>query len=378
MKEIFTFLVDRFGVWLVPLVCTSVGLLIGGFALWTMNRAHSPFVKIARDAVDVFASDPHLRLLPPAVALVVMLGAAILSQLLIRLFPTLDWVAHLPFGNLLMNSDLPGLILFSFCALAAQAAGLGVAVLNAVLADCFLERCHGRPALFGQAVVRVLNRLPRLLAFTFLWCALLAVIIFVRFETQLRLNSGLPRQDASIGGTSLLSIAVEFAGFALETGLVMAAYLMLVVMLREDIGPLTAMTRTLQIVRREYASTIGELASLKILDMAVYSLINAAAALGGTLGVYVWQAYYQTAPIDHVILLVGAIMMAAATMVAAGYYAIIQTLQLLLACAVFLFIHDGVLVPGFVREDFENVLCLKVSALPAGVTGPLGPVSALS
>ena len=62
--------------------------------------------------------------------------------------------------------------------------------------------------------------------------------------------------------------------------------------------------------------------------------------------------------------------MAAALCVGVGYYVIVQTLQLLLACAVFMFIHDGVMIPGFSRADFEDVLCLQASALPAGVTGP--------
>jgi hypothetical protein len=362
MHEIWGLFEDP-GFWAIMGTPFLIGLVGAVAALVWMKREGSPFIKIAADAVHIFAVDPHLRLLPLFVGASCVLSTAAAAQLFIEFPGTLHSLASLRVP--LDFSALEGPLLIA-CVVGAQFGGLAIAAANAVLADAFIERCHGRPALFSASTGRVFRRLPRLLAFTFLWWGLLSVIVIVKLKLGGFLK-GL--------GETTTALAVDFAGFALETGLVMAAYLMLVVMLREDIGPIEAMARTLEIVRREYAATLGELARLKILDGSVKIMMYGAGAFGEIIAVVVGFHLHSQGILTMgwltAFVAIGA--MAPCFLVGAGYYTIIQTLQLLLACAVFLFVHDGIMVDGFSREDFENVLCLKAGDLPSGVAGPPSP-----
>lgn len=235
-------------IFLPSLAYLGVGIVVVVVALIAAARARSPFVAIFRDALAVFAADPHLRLLPALMLAGLALLAAGVSVAARR------WAAPL--------MDLgPEMYLLPFL-LASVPAGLFVAPLDAALAHCFIERSAGRPAGLAEGIGRMLARLPRLLAFTALWCVLLVLIALVKYELERWLKVLFPR-------SLVLRLLIDFAFFSLETGIVMASYFMIVVMTREDVGPIEAMRRMLAIVKAEWGKTVGELLRLKVLDGGV-------------------------------------------------------------------------------------------------------------
>lgn len=333
-----------------------IGLAAAFAVLYWMVRAHSPLTLIARDAVTIFISEPGLLALPLALA-----AACAACGGLVLLTPR--WIEFLAFHwSTSLLSMTPAWMAPSFAA--AFLAAFALAAVNAVLADCFLERFSGRERPLRVSAGRALLLLPRLIAFTALWFGLLLFVTAMRMELEWLLRRWRLKP---------VSLALDFASFALETGVVMAAYLLMVVMLREDLGPVAAMRRTLEVVRREYGRTPWELVRLKTLDESISLLMASASMVGIAAAFRIWDSW-PTPRNDMDVAGLGVVLaMLSALAVGVGYYVMIQTVQMLLACAVFLYVHDGVLAPGFSAADFENALCLSVSALPAGVTGPERP-----
>lgn len=339
--------------------CLLFGCMIAMYPLMAVvavrsyAKSGSPFAKIWIDASAVFATGRQLYLLPGAILFSTVLSGSALywAPAFARWF-----YARYPWSL----ESLPGQILAISipCIAAALGPALCVGAANAVLTQFFIESNLGRRATLTSAALSTLARLPRVLGFTLMWFTLLGVVSCIHLGGDIAL---LRKR------LLLPEIIFDFAFFAIETGLVMAAYLMLAVMLRENIGALESMRRTLLIVKKEYGRTLSELIRLNMLDEAVWGIICVLSFVGGGLGIWAGMRLDPTGNTLMLPLGVAGTMLTA-LFFGSCYFVVLQTLQMLLACAVYLYIQEGVLIEGFKPADFENVLGLDIRALPAGVT----------
>lgn len=341
-------------------------LLLGATAalggLVALKAADSPFVKILADASALFRSDRRLWLIPLALLLFFLtLSAAFLVFWPLLLAQMIVWSGGAaPKEALLVSSLWIGLIV------STTAGAAVVTVADSVLAEAFAERSEGRPSGFLLSAAAVVRRLPALLAFGVLWGLTLAVGTAVRMAVQ----------DAArrVGGW-WLAAPVMVAGWALELGFTMASYFMFLMIVREGLGPVAALRRALELARADFGGNLGEVFAIKALDGGIL-----AASMGVFTTTLIGGVFSRTfgdpaLPSDpHALAKAAALAMAAGVLIPVAYFCALQTLQVIVAAAAYLYAREGVMVRGFAADDFDRIVGLRPRSLAAaGLAAPREP-----
>lgn len=199
--------------------------------------------------------------------------------------------------------------------IAATVAGaVVVTVADSVLAEAFVEESRGEPCGFGRSARSVARRLPALIAF----------------------------------------------------GMIV----------REGLGPIQALRRAAELARADFGGNLREVFALKAIDTGVMS---------GTMGVYVLSQFTvmtfsltrdPALPSDPSALRkIIAIPLAAAIFVPVVYFVAVQTLQIIVAAASYLYVRDGVMIRGFAAEDFDRIVGLRPRSLCAVGLGNPAPTT---
>ena len=316
----------------------------------TLERADSPFVKIFRDAVRVFRGNLGLVLIVFYLLAVVAscaAGAAWACREMLPRYERMIIDGHFLRAQAYLISPIVIGSVLGACLMVGA---------NAVLAEYFISWIAGKPESVLFAMCRVALRFWRILEFTLLWSLFLALLFCIKAEADQWLRKRF----------AFLDLMFTFLYWAVEFGLVMAAYFMLVVMVRERVGAWTAFLVTLEITREELGNEVGELARIKALDGAV------AVGAGGvflsgfsavSFGVML-RDQTKAGPDPHLVMAaLVAVPIGASVLLVVTYYVLFQTLQLFLAAAVYLYLKDGRAAPGFEARDFDHVLGLRACGI---------------
>ncbi len=335
------------------------GLVFACMGIKWLDRTDSPFLKIIGDATDLFAADKRLWLIPLFLVLVCAclalwpLGCLALLALIedLVVFTTIDTI-RLPHHLLISLSAC----LIGSCVIG----GMFFSSLDSVIVESFIEENLQEPFGFWRSVGRVILRLPSLLIFGALWSFILAIGTLLRMtlERWVRFN---------IGWTAASMIAI--AGWALELGWTMASYFVLVMVLREKMGPFEGVRRAAQLARAEFGMTLGEVFRVKLLDSAVLLISESIFCLGFLTSVFIMISVNLSArstpsmnPDLQLFLGIGGPFILS-FLVLGGYYIFLQTLQVLLATAAYLHVRHGVMIKGFDSQDFDHILGLRACSL---------------
>jgi hypothetical protein len=337
----------------IPVALLVLAATAGLGGLVSLKANDSPFVKILADASALFRKDARLWLIP--LALLFFFLALSASFLLI-------W--PLMFAQLLLWSGSPAtraetLLIGTLwtCLFASTVGGaVVVTVADAVLAEAFVEESRGEPSGFFRSAWAVARRLPALLAFGVLWGATLAVGSLIRWAVQ---------DAAERAGGWFLAVPVLVAGWALELGFTMASYFMLLMIVREGLGPLQALGRAVELARADFGGNLAEVFAIKALDTGIMI-----ASMGLFVLTFVGSVFGLVGDVaqssdPYLLWKAAGLSIASAVVVPVAYFVALQTLQIIVAAASYLYVRDGVMVPGFVASDFDRVVGLRPRSLRA-------------
>ena len=280
---------------MLAMLAFAVGTGIGGIA--ALKKLDSPFLKIVSNTWELFRADPRLWVIP-----------ACLFVFIVDLLTVPFGV--LPMAALHVRFDLK----LWACMIASTAVGAcAVSVANAVMAEDFAEQSEGRPAGLWRSLARTAASIPSLVVFGLLWGLTLGIGYFLLTQLGMLARRQLGRPA---------ELAVIVVTWALELGFTMATYFMLLMIVREGLGPFRALGRAVALAKADFGGNLGEVFALK----------------------------------------------------AVAYYCFVQTLQLILAAASYLFVREGVVVCGFTAADFDHVVGLRPASLAQVLGSPVEPL----
>jgi hypothetical protein len=170
-------------------------------------------------------------------------------------------------------------------------------------------------------------------------------------------------------GYGPVSWAVTVAGWALELGWTMASYFMIVMIVREGMGPFEAIGRAARLASAEFGKTMGEVLRVKLMDGAVFVLSMASFGLTLFVSLFVNVVVLGTdrssaSPGAKLAMMMVPPFLAPLAVVFA-YAVVFQALQVMLAGAAYLYLRDGVVLTGFAPGDYDDILGLRAKSLRA-------------
>jgi len=346
-------------VFVIPVGVILIGATAGLGGLAALKADDSPFVKILADASALFRADGRLWLVP----LALLFFFLSLSASFLMFFPLLAAQMIVWFGGATRAESLMVATLWIAIFVTTVAGAVVVTVADSVLAEAFVEESRGEAFGFWRSSWAVARRLPALIVFGVLWGATLALGTTVRMAVQ---------DAARRAGGWWLSVPVLVAGWALELGFTMASYFMFLMIVREGLGPFLALRRAVELAEADFGGNLPEVFALKAIDGGV---------MAGSVGVYVialngvmFSSFFRdpALPSDPYLLRKFIwIPLAAAIFIPVVYFVAVQTLQIIVASASYLYVRDGVMIRGFAAEDFDRIVGLRPRSLRAvGLDNP--------
>lgn len=353
-------------VFAAPLLMMGLGIAGALATLSVMKRAQSPMTKIFSNTVDLFHSEPLLRLMPAALFVFMMtISAAFLllwPLLAVTLLDLALWIASPQYvGHGFLFVAMWGCLIAGACLAAAI-----VSLINGVIAGSFSERAKDDRPGFHRGLLQALARAPSLLIFGLLWGFVLAMGTMLMHQSARWVRRALG---------PVAEMAVIVAIWALGLSFTMSSYFMILMIVREKMGPVTALRRAIALAKMEFGANWGEVFALKALDQGAF-----VASLGVFLSCLSWNGLRfldrgpgpdSLDPGSQAVRLIAA-PIAAAVAVAVAYYCVIQTLQIILTSAAYLYARDGLIVRGFEPADFDRVLGLRPQSLADSIGGKRG------
>ncbi len=342
---------------LVPLRLLS-GIPVLWCAAWPLAAlavfvlAYGRGSKVGASARTLFEGEPLLWLMP-VLLFICMLGLAggVLAAFPATLIALVWLVAP---GPLHANEAL---VFHALClAIAGGVVGgaLVVTVVDSVIADSYVSETENGRAWFLVSAGKVLWRLPALLVFGLLWGGTLAIGFLLTTEAL-----GWVRVVFGRFG----ELALLLAAWAADLGFTLATYFMIVMMIREGLGPLEAYRSAVALARAEFLNTLGRLWEAQSQDAPVGILVFV-----GFMASFVHAGYAvldESGAMDQSQRLVAAAVpcvLVPVLIVVAGF-CVEQTVELLTAAASYLYVREGIVVNGFSPEDLNQALGLRAASL---------------
>ncbi len=341
----------------------GIGLIV--MSIFLLKRAKSPFIKVYYDCIEIFHDNWKIVFFP-----LLTIGALCVLVALIFHFggllePLLPQ-SHTPSRNPLLEAAAIGIV------------GLGAIIgtcifvlINSPLIHYLVARAERESESLTQAVWQTLPSFWAILSFTVFWSGFLVIIALVGMKLNRWLRSH---------GFWRIDILLTVAEWALDKGVTMAAYFMLATMIREEIGPWKALLITAEITKEEFGKTFPEVMRLEMIDsaIAIISGVIFFAWIGIVIMTIIYshshplvQNVFRAMHSGMIFFLFLGVPICAVLLIHISYFVVLQTLQLILATAVYLYLKDGIMMEGFNQNDFDQALGLRARGIReiAGLNG---------